>query len=98
MVIQVPPFTLVIQPVDYYEHVVEVCRESLEIGLAQVKPGNHIGDIGHAIQQFAESKGCSMVRVYRSRYWAGISRSALVSLTMDEPKQESNSQRDVFYS
>ena len=46
------------------QHVVEVCRESLEIGLAQVKPGNYTGDIGHAIQKFAESKGCSVVKEY----------------------------------
>ena len=45
-------------------HLVEVCREALEIGIAQVKPGNHVGDIGYAIQSFVESKGCSIVREY----------------------------------
>jgi methionyl aminopeptidase len=46
------------------KHVVEVARESLELGILQVKPGGHIGDIGHAIQTFAESKGCAVVRDY----------------------------------
>ncbi len=46
------------------QHLVEVCRQSLEIGLQQVKPGNFIGDIGYAIQRFVESKGCSVVREY----------------------------------
>ena len=45
-------------------HVVEVARESLEIGIAVVKPGARIGDIGHAIQTYAEAKGCSVVRTY----------------------------------
>jgi methionyl aminopeptidase len=45
-------------------HVTEVARKSLELGLAQVRPGARLGDIGHAIQTYAESKGCSVVREY----------------------------------
>jgi len=44
--------------------VTEVARKCLEIGIAQVKPGNRLGDIGAAIQRFAESHGCSVVRDY----------------------------------
>jgi methionyl aminopeptidase len=29
-----------------------------------VKPGNAVGDIGHAIQSFAEREGCSVVREF----------------------------------
>jgi len=32
------------------------------LGIEQVKPGNTIGDIGHAIQEHAESRGFSVVR------------------------------------
>ena len=46
------------------KHLVEVTRQCLEVGIAQVRPGNYTGDIGHAIQQLAESKGCSVVREY----------------------------------
>jgi methionyl aminopeptidase len=42
--------------------VVEVARRSLELGIAQVKPGARLGDIGAAIQEFAEGQGCSVVR------------------------------------
>lgn len=42
--------------------VVEVARRSLDLGIAQVKPGARLGDIGAAIQEFAESHGCSVVR------------------------------------
>lgn len=44
-----------------------VCRishECLKLGIEQVKPGAHLGDIGHAIQQHAEANNCSVVREY----------------------------------
>lgn len=37
-------------------------KESLYLGIAQAIPGNRIGDIGHAIQNYCESKGYSVVR------------------------------------
>lgn len=39
----------------------DVTREARAIGIKQAKPGNHIGDISHAIQEFVESKGFSVV-------------------------------------
>ncbi|MFM8929819.1 MAG: type I methionyl aminopeptidase [Betaproteobacteria bacterium] len=33
-------------------------------GIAKVKPGARLGDIGHAIQSFAEAQGCSIVREF----------------------------------
>jgi methionyl aminopeptidase len=44
--------------------IVDVARESLKAGLAMVKPGNTIGDIGWAIQTLAEAQGCSVVREF----------------------------------
>jgi len=44
--------------------VVEVARQSLELGIAQVKDGARLGDIGAAIQEYAEAQGCSVVRDY----------------------------------
>ena len=44
--------------------IVTVARESLKQGLSMVKPGNTIGDIGWAIQNYAENKGCSVVREF----------------------------------
>lgn len=46
------------------ERLVSVTRESLKQGLAMVKPGNTIGDIGWAIQRYAEAHGCSVVREF----------------------------------
>ena len=41
---------------------VEVTYDALMIGIAQVKPGATLGDIGHAIQTFAEGHRYSVVR------------------------------------
>jgi methionyl aminopeptidase len=41
---------------------VEVTYESLMRGIAAVKPGNTTGDIGYAIQSYAEAERCSVVR------------------------------------
>jgi methionyl aminopeptidase len=43
-------------------HVVEVARRCLDAGLAAVRPGARLGDIGAAIQELAEREGCSVVR------------------------------------
>jgi len=42
--------------------IVSVARECLKRGISKVKPGNTVGDIGWAIQTYAEDKGCSVVR------------------------------------
>lgn len=38
--------------------------QCLRIGIEQVKPGNFLGDIGAAIQKFAEAQGYSVVQEY----------------------------------
>lgn len=43
---------------------VEKTYAALRIGIAAVKPGVRLGDIGHTIQQFAESNRYSIVREY----------------------------------
>jgi len=44
------------------EQLIDITRQSLLEGIKQAKPGNHIGDIGYAIQSFAEKHGYSVVR------------------------------------
>ncbi len=46
------------------QKIVNVARESLKAALDAVRPGNTIGDIGFAIQQYAEGQGCSVVREF----------------------------------
>ena len=49
---------------DDAKKIVNVARESLKRALTVVKPGKRIGDIGYAIQEYAEGQGCSVVRDY----------------------------------
>ena len=44
------------------ERLVEVTYECLMRGVAAVKPGAHLGDIGHAIETHAKAERCSVVR------------------------------------
>jgi methionyl aminopeptidase len=58
--------------------VTEVARRCLELGIAEVRPGARLGDIGAAIQEFAEARGCSVVEDFVGH---GIGRKF-----HDEPK------------
>jgi methionyl aminopeptidase len=40
------------------------CHEAMWRGIQQVRPGAHLGDIGHAIQTYAETNNFSVVREY----------------------------------
>jgi methionyl aminopeptidase len=46
------------------QRLTEVCKESLYLGIQAVKPGAHLGDIGAAIQTYAEKNRFSIVREY----------------------------------
>ena len=42
----------------------EVTRDCLKAGIAQAVPGNHLGDIGAAVQELAEKHGFGVIREY----------------------------------
>ncbi|MDC0127389.1 type I methionyl aminopeptidase [Methylophilaceae bacterium] len=42
----------------------EITYQSMWLGISAVRPGAHLGDIGHAIQTYAESNGYSVVREF----------------------------------
>ena len=44
------------------ERLIDITHDALMEGIAQVRPGNTFGDIGAAIQRFAEAQRCSVVR------------------------------------
>jgi methionyl aminopeptidase len=46
------------------QRLTDVCFEAMWRGIRIVKPGTHLGDIGHAIQSFTESNHFSVVREY----------------------------------
>ena len=47
---------------DESRHLLQVTREALDAGVAAAKVGNHLGDIGAAIQAVVEAAGFSVVR------------------------------------
>ena len=49
---------------DEARELVRVTHECLTKGIEAVRPGAHLGDVGHAIQTHAESHGYSVVRDY----------------------------------
>ncbi len=46
------------------KRLVQLTFEAMWHGIVKVKPGIHLGDIGHAIQKFAEGNGFSVVREF----------------------------------
>jgi methionyl aminopeptidase len=58
--------------------VTEVARRCVALGIQEVRPGARLGDIGAAIQEFAEARGCSVVEDFVGH---GIGRKF-----HDEPK------------
>lgn len=46
------------------KRLVDTTREAMIEGIKLVRPGTKLGDIGHAIQRLAESRGYSIVREY----------------------------------
>ena len=50
----------------------KVTEASLDAAIAQCRPGNRLGDVGHAVEQTAEQAGFSIVREYVGH---GVGRS-----------------------
>ncbi|MBM23812.1 MAG: type I methionyl aminopeptidase [Gammaproteobacteria bacterium] len=55
---------LVGRPTTVGERISRITYESMWKGIKAVKPGNQLGDIGHAIQSHAEKHGYSIVKEY----------------------------------
>lgn len=44
------------------ERLVNTCIQALWAGIAQAKPGKHVGDISHAIQSLVEAEGFTIIK------------------------------------
>lgn len=55
---------LVGSPTQHAKNLVETTLNAMYLGIQQVKPGARLGDIGYAIQRYAESKRYSVVREF----------------------------------
>ncbi len=54
------------------QRLVDTARECLRLGIEQARPGQRLGDIGAAIQSYAEGQGFSVVREYHGH---GVGRA-----------------------
>jgi methionyl aminopeptidase len=52
------------EPTVAAERLARISHECMKIGIDLVRPDIRLGDIGHAIQEYAESHQCSIVREY----------------------------------
>jgi methionyl aminopeptidase len=55
---------LVGKPTIKGKRISDIAYRSMVTGIEMVRPGLRLGDIGHAIQRYAEGQGCSVVREY----------------------------------
>lgn len=46
------------------QKLLDATEESLFLGIEQARPGNRIGDIGHAVQEYVEARNYSVVREF----------------------------------
>ena len=49
---------------DEAQRLIDATREALKQGIQQATAGSRIGDIGHAVEKYAEAQGYSVVRKY----------------------------------
>lgn len=54
------------------QELIETTRECLDLAIEEMRPGNHLGDIGAAVQEHAESRGFHVIRSFVGH---GIGRS-----------------------
>lgn len=47
---------------DKRKYLMEHTEKSLYAGLAEIKPGNHIGDISHAVEEYAKAHNLGVIR------------------------------------
>jgi len=50
------------EPSPEARHVMSVARRCMDAGIAQVRHGARLGDVGHAVETLARSEGCDVVR------------------------------------
>ena len=52
------------KPTSAAQRLADIAFEAMWLGIRQVRPGARLGDIGHAIQTYAEARHTSIVREY----------------------------------
>ncbi len=77
---------------------VEVTYEAMMLGIAQVRPGAHLGDIGHAIQVHAEARRYSVVRDFCGHGLGRVFHDAPNVLHYGEPEKGIQLKAGMFFT
>jgi len=80
------------------ERLIEITYRALEIGIEQVKPGNTLGDIGHAIQKYAEGERCSVVRDFCGHGLGRLFHDRPNILHYGEPREGAVMEPGMFFT
>lgn len=80
------------------ERLINITYDSLMLGLAAVKPGNTTGDIGHAIQQFAEGERCSVVQDFCGHGLGRVFHDAPNILHFGRPGEGEELKEGMFFT
>jgi methionyl aminopeptidase len=76
----------------------QVTYDAMMLGIEQVKPGATTGDIGHAIQKYAESYGFSVVREYCGHGLGKVFHAAPNILHFGSPGKGTVLQEGMFFT
>ena len=77
---------------------VEVTYDALERGVAAVKPGATLGDIGYAIQSYVEAQRCSVVRDFCGHGLGKVFHDAPNILHFGRPRSGEVLQAGMFFT
>ncbi len=80
------------------ERLINITYDSLMLGLNAVKPGNTTGDIGHAIQKFAEGERCSIVQDFCGHGLGRVFHDAPNILHFGRPGEGEELREGMFFT
>ena len=80
------------------ERLINITYDSLMLGIAAVKPGNTTGDIGHAIQQFAQGERCSVVQDFCGHGLGRVFHDAPNILHLGRPGEGEELKPGMFFT
>lgn len=86
------------EPKKFAKRLIDVTHEALMRGIAAVKPGNTFGDIGHAIQTYAEGERCSVVRDFCGHGLGQVFHSAPNVLHYGRPGSGPKLEAGMFFT
>jgi methionyl aminopeptidase len=76
----------------------QVTYEAMMLGIEQVRPGAYTGDIGHAIQTYAEKNGFSVVREYCGHGLGKVFHTAPNILHFGKPRSGVLIEEGMFFT